>query len=127
MLDQTVVQALHIDMNWRIVINDRRGLWRLVLLQDAPHRADQIPQLHLLDRLSCRIHRPWRKVERLPHLVLLPIAAPLFQHARGVFELFVFQQPQHKFVAFIGPLFHLFATGREHHPRFDLNQCASQV
>ena len=53
--DQPGVDAAHVDVDRRVVVNDVRGLGGLGLAHDPPERADQVPQFDLLDRLLAQI------------------------------------------------------------------------
>ena len=81
------MNPLHIDLDRRVVIDDRRGSCRLRVAKNSAHRADQVPQLHFANRLTGRIGLPRWQVAGQPRIVLLPVAAAAVEHAGGVFVL----------------------------------------
>ena len=103
------------------------GLVAAVSRMIRPKARHQIPQLDLLDRLFGQVPLPLGQVAGLPRVVLLPLAAPLVEHAGRVAVLLVLQQPADQFLPRVVDLvLHLVAAG-QHLLRLDLDEHAAMA
>jgi hypothetical protein len=87
------MDAVHVDVDGRVVVDDVGWRNHLAVPDDAAECADQIPQFDLLDRLHRGLGAARRQVVGQTRHPLLPNAAPFVQHAGGIAVLLVHQQP----------------------------------
>ena len=124
LLAQPGVDPAHVNVDRRIVVNDAGRPGDRRLADDPPKRAHQVPQFYLLDRLVRRIAVLGRNVLDQAGIMLLPIAAPLLEHARGVAILLILQEAANQLVPRILDLFLDLVGPGEDLLRLDLDQHA---
>ena len=100
---------------------------RVLFLEHAAERADQVPQLDFLNRLLVGRECPRRQVAGQPRIALAPFAAALLEHAGRVAILLVLQQPADQLLPRVFQLVRDFLLAGQHHPRLDLDQRAGHV